>query len=130
MTMKRTIAILLTAIIACATACDSKKPATSEGATGEAHEEHHDDHAKEEHGDEHAGEKHGHAPSGFEPGSHEDWCGEHAVPESMCTRCNKTLIAGFKATGDWCDEHELPKSHCLACNPDLKIERPPKKVTQ
>lgn len=60
------------------------------------------------------------------PGSHEDWCGEHAVPESQCTKCNPSLSAAFKATGDWCEEHALPESQCLKCNPDVKIERPPK----
>jgi hypothetical protein len=68
----------------------------------------------------------GHAPEGVKPGSYEDWCDEHQVPESMCTRCNPTLVAAFKATGDWCDEHGLPESQCLACNPDLKIVRPAK----
>ena len=68
-----------------------------------------------------------HATAGVQPGSHEDWCGEHKVPESQCTRCNPTLVAAFKATGDWCAEHGLPESQCLVCNPDLKIERPPKK---
>ena len=68
----------------------------------------------------------GHAPAGVVAGSHEDWCSEHAVPESQCTRCNPTLTAAFKATGDWCAEHGLPESQCLKCNPDLKIERPPK----
>lgn len=67
-----------------------------------------------------------HAPSGVEPGSHADWCGEHAVPESQCTRCNPDLVPAFKATGDWCAEHGLPESQCLACNPELVIERPPK----
>lgn len=67
-----------------------------------------------------------HAPSGVVPGSHEDWCGEHAVPESMCTQCDPSLVAAFKATGDWCAEHGLPESQCKLCNPDLKIERPPK----
>ena len=67
-----------------------------------------------------------HADASVVPGSYEDWCGEHAVPESMCTRCNPTLIAAFKATNDWCVEHGLPESQCLACNPDLKIVRPPK----
>ena len=67
-----------------------------------------------------------HAPADVVPGSYEDWCGEHAVPESQCTRCNPSLVAAFKATGDWCAEHGLPESHCLRCNPDLKIERPPK----
>lgn len=70
-----------------------------------------------------------HAAEGVKPGSYEDWCGEHQVPESMCTRCNSSLIAAFKATGDWCAEHGLPESQCLLCNPDLKIERPPKEGT-
>lgn len=67
-----------------------------------------------------------HARSGVRPGSHEDWCGEHQVPESLCTRCNPSLIAAFKATGDWCEEHGLPESQCRICNPKLKIERPPR----
>jgi hypothetical protein len=29
----------------------------------------------------------GHAPKDVVPGSHEDWCGEHEVPESQCTQC-------------------------------------------
>lgn len=66
-----------------------------------------------------------HAPDDVEPGSHEDWCGEHGVPESQCTRCNPELIAAFKATGDWCDEHGLPESQCRQCNPELEIVRPP-----
>ena len=67
-----------------------------------------------------------HAAADVEPGSHADWCGEHAVPESQCTRCDASLIPAFQATGDWCGEHGLPESQCLQCNPDLKIERPPK----
>ncbi len=66
-----------------------------------------------------------HAPAGAEPGTHADWCGEHQVPESQCTRCNPSLIAAFKATGDWCREHGLPESQCTVCNPELRIERPP-----
>lgn len=61
------------------------------------------------------------------PGSHEDWCEEHAVPESQCTRCNAKLIPAFKATGDWCEQHQLPKSQDTQCNPNLQITRPPKK---
>lgn len=60
------------------------------------------------------------------PGSYDDWCEEHAVPESLCTRCNPRLTPAFKATGDWCEEHGLPESQCLKCNPGLKIVRPPK----
>lgn len=78
----------------------------------------------EHHDDDHAGEaQHGAADAA--PGSHADWCGEHAVAESQCTRCNSSLIPAFKATGDWCDEHGLPDSQCLTCDPDLVIERPP-----
>ena len=72
-------------------------------------------------------ESSGHAAKDVVPGSHEDWCGEHEVPESQCTLCNPKLAAAFKATGDWCEEHGLPKSHDRKHNPDLKIERPAKK---
>lgn len=67
-----------------------------------------------------------HAHRGVQPGSHEDWCGEHQVPESLCTRCSPSLTAAFKATGDWCEEHGLPESQCRICNPGLQIERPPR----
>jgi hypothetical protein len=67
-----------------------------------------------------------HAPATAVPGSHEDWCAEHAVPESKCTRCDPALVPAFQATNDWCAEHELPESQCKACNPGLEIVRPPK----
>jgi hypothetical protein len=67
-----------------------------------------------------------HAPAKLVPGSYEDWCVEHAVPESKCTRCDPDLVAAFQATNDWCAEHGLPESQCLRCNPGLVIERPPK----
>ena len=67
-----------------------------------------------------------HGTAGAVPGSYEDWCGAHAVPESQCARCNSALIPAFQATGDWCGEHGLPDSQCLQCSPDLRIERPPK----
>jgi hypothetical protein len=70
--------------------------------------------------------KAGHAPSGAKPGSHEDWCEEHGVPESQCSRCNPALIPAFKATNDWCEEHGLPESQCKKCNPKLEIVRPAK----
>ena len=68
----------------------------------------------------------GHAPASVKPGSHEDWCEEHQVPESQCTRCNPELIPAFKATNDWCAEHGLPESQCKICNPEIVIKRPPK----
>lgn len=66
----------------------------------------------------------GHA-AGIVPGSHEDWCDEHQVQETMCTRCDTSLIPAFKAAGDWDEKHGLPKSQCLKCDPTLKIVRPP-----
>jgi hypothetical protein len=51
-----------------------------------------------------------------------DWCIEHGVPESKCTRCNSKLIADFKGKGDWCETHNLPKSQCIACDPELKAK--------
>lgn len=66
-----------------------------------------------------------HADEGVVPGSYEDWCGEHGVPESECTRCDPSLVPAFKATNDWCAEHGLPESQCKRCNPDLVISRPP-----
>ena len=67
----------------------------------------------------------GHA-EGIVPGSYEDWCEEHQVQETMCTRCDPSLIPAFKAAGDWDEKHGLPKSQCLKCDPTLKIVRPPK----
>jgi cobalt-zinc-cadmium efflux system membrane fusion protein len=46
-----------------------------------------------------------------------DWCAEHGLPESMCTKCHPDLIAKFKAAGDWCNEHGYPDSVCPRCNP-------------
>lgn len=96
---------LALALIAVGVACkgsskDNQKPATPAGAEAK------------------------HAATVVTPGSYEDWCDEHQVPESMCTRCNPSLIAAFKATNDWCQEHGLPESQCKICNPNLKIERP------
>jgi hypothetical protein len=51
-----------------------------------------------------------------------DWCAEHGVPESVCTRCNDELVAGFKAKGDWCAKHGLPTSQCVACDPSLEAK--------
>ena len=51
-----------------------------------------------------------------------DWCKEHVVPESICTRCNAALIPGFKSKGDWCKEHDLPESQCFVCHPELEAK--------
>ena len=67
-----------------------------------------------------------HGPPTAVPGSYEDWCDQHEVPESKCTRCDPKLIAAFKARSDWCRQHFVPESQCLTCNRDLKIVRPPR----
>jgi hypothetical protein len=51
-----------------------------------------------------------------------DWCPEHGVPESVCTRCNGKLVADFQAKGDWCKEHSMPESQCIACHPELEAK--------
>lgn len=51
-----------------------------------------------------------------------DWCPEHGVPESVCTRCNEELIPAFKKKGDWCEKHQLPDSQCLIDHPELKAK--------
>jgi len=105
----------LTLLLSLTAACESDRPASAEpAAKGQPVESQVSATA--------------HAPALAEPGSHEDWCDEHQVPESQCTRCNTSLVAAFKATGDWCVEHGVPESQCRLCNPDLKIERPPKKA--
>lgn len=67
----------------------------------------------------------GHA-DGVVAGSYEDWCEEHQVPETQCSRCDASLIPAFQAAGDWDAEHGLPMSQCTIHHPDLKIVRPPK----
>ena len=51
-----------------------------------------------------------------------DWCKEHGVPESVCTRCNEELVADFKAKKDWCEKHSLPMSQCVACDPSVEAK--------
>ncbi len=47
------------------------------------------------------------------------WCRGHGVPESVCTRCDASLIPQFKAANDWCAGHGLPETQCLLCNPEV-----------
>jgi hypothetical protein len=68
----------------------------------------------------------GHADASVVPGSYEDWCAEHEVPETQCTRCDASLIPAFQAAGDWDAEHGLPMSQCRIHDPNLRIVRPPK----
>ncbi len=48
------------------------------------------------------------------------FCGEHGVPEAVCTNCRADLEAVFRAEGDWCGGHGLPESQCEACNPGVR----------
>ncbi len=46
-----------------------------------------------------------------------DWCTGHALPESMCSKCNPGIVEGLVKAGDWCGEHGFPESACPQCNP-------------
>ncbi len=50
------------------------------------------------------------------------WCGGHGVPESVCTRCDSSLIPKFKAANDWCAGHGLPETQCVLCNPQVQAK--------
>ncbi len=79
----------------------------------------HEDHAETGHeGHNHGPGEHVDAPDAIQTAGI-DWCGEHSVPESECTKCNPALVASFKESGDWCAGHDLPESHCRLCNPQL-----------
>ncbi|UCC97869.1 MAG: efflux RND transporter periplasmic adaptor subunit [Phycisphaerales bacterium] len=62
-------------------------------------------------------EGHGHEHGNLSDGQ---MCEEHGFPESLCVRCNPSLVASFKARGDWCAGHDVPESQCTLCNPGLK----------
>ena len=64
----------------------------------------HNDHDGHDHGDE------GHLHGGW-------WCGEHGIPEEVCSMCSRKAAAEFKATGDWCEEHNRAESQCFICDP-------------
>jgi len=92
-TLRWTVSLTLLGMITFAAGCSGDTDAT-QVAQNDAQEEH------AAHGDEHGGW----------------WCGEHGVPEEECTRCDSSLIAGFKDKDDWCDEHDLPDSQCFKCD--------------
>jgi cobalt-zinc-cadmium efflux system membrane fusion protein len=89
----RIVSALLVPAVLCLTACDKKQPAAETKPTN---------------------------TQTTAAADVSDWCAEHEIPESICTKCNKSLIADFKKKGDWCKEHDLPESHCAICNPELK----------
>jgi len=51
----------------------------------------------------------GHALEGW-------WCTAHGVPEGECSRCDSSLMAGFKKKNDWCKSHDRPESQCFICS--------------
>lgn len=57
--------------------------------------------------------------SPIKPTLENGWCKGHGVPESVCTRCDDSLIPKFKAAGDWCEEHNLPETQCTKCHPEV-----------
>ena len=48
----------------------------------------------------------------------DDWCAEHAVPESICVECRPELLAKCKTCKEagWCKKHGV--HDCPLCNPD------------
>lgn len=102
-------------------ACERKAPPAPSADDGHGH----DDHAGHgrgpgEHGEAPVGGLAGLIPTSLVEGT--PWCTEHGVPETMCTRCDPSLVAKYKASGDWCGGHNLPESQCLLCNPELKVK--------
>jgi len=99
-----TLSLALLGIITFIVGCTGGDATTDSGAdtTPVAQTDDHDDHEGHDDGE----DKHG----GW-------WCPEHGVPEGECSRCDASLIAGFKEKGDWCKEHDLPESQCFKCDP-------------
>lgn len=67
-----------------------------------------------------AGAAFGPDTSPIPPDISKGWCSGHGMPESVCTRCDDSLIEKFKAAGDWCKEHGLPETQCVKCHPEVK----------
>lgn len=99
--------------------CAKQEPAKTQT---EHHEGDGHDHSGHVHTE---GDGHNHNNNSDEPQSTiagVDWCPEHRVPESLCTKCNPALIPAFKAKNDWCAGHEVPESHCYLCNPGIRFK--------
>lgn len=53
----------------------------------------------------------------------DDWCAEHAVPESACVECNPGLLPRGEEHG-WCRKHGV--AECPLCHPDVaELPGPP-----
>jgi multidrug efflux pump subunit AcrA (membrane-fusion protein) len=60
---------------------------------------------------------------GTEEEKREDWCREHAVPETQCVECNPALLPRVKDHG-WCKEHEV--HNCPLEHPEIaQLKRAP-----
>lgn len=82
----------------------------------------HDGHDHSAHAGEAASAGIGPESSGVKVDMSKGWCAGHGVPESVCTRCDESLVEKFKAAGDWCAGHGLPESQCVKCNPEVKAK--------
>jgi cobalt-zinc-cadmium efflux system membrane fusion protein len=54
--------------------------------------------------------------TGGSVGQPDDWCEEHAVPESQCVECHPELLPQGKDYG-WCKEHGV--ENCPLCHPNV-----------
>ena len=50
-------------------------------------------------------------------------CDEHGLVKDLCSKCNPSLEAVFRAAGDWCEDHGYPRSRCPQCDPESASER-------
>ena len=57
----------------------------------------------------------------------DDWCEEHAVPESQCVECRKALLPPGKDHG-WCKEHGT--HNCPLAHPDVAQVKKTPEVTE
>lgn len=80
----------------------------------------HADHKDHKDGDEHDHEKV--AKSGKEHDHSGWWCGEHGIPEEVCSLCNSKVAAELQKKGDWCKEHDRADSQCFICHPELEAK--------
>ena len=105
--------------------CDLCHPELGKHGEGDGHAHGEEKHSEGD-GHDHGSAKHSEG-DGHDHGSEAtilggpviDWCAEHRVPETQCTKCNPELIAGFKSRNDWCGGHNVPESHCYLCNTGL-----------
>ena len=66
------------------------------------------------------------ALTGAGGGDKDDWCKEHAVPESLCVECNASLLPRGKSYG-WCKVHGVHE--CPLEHPDVAQLAYPPQVT-